>query len=145
MDRDHPGGIGPLGLLARLVFPLLLVYATWNPWGRSFYHWALAPALDGNPVFTPGIAVAALVLIAGWVVVVQATRRSLGFGGTLLVAGIVTALAWLLIDRGVFRPSGTAGFAHVGLVALGLLLAVGMNWAFVSRRLTGTVEVDTED
>ena len=84
----------------------------------------------------------ALLLIAGWVIVLQATFRSLGGGGTLLVAGIFATLAWLLIDRGVFKPSGAKAYAHVGLIALSLVLAVGTSWAIVTRKVTGQVEVD---
>jgi FtsH-binding integral membrane protein len=87
----------------------------------------------------------ALLLLAGWVVVIQATRRSLGFGGAILIAGIFGALVWLLIAKGgVFQPHGATTFSHLGLVALSLLLAIGMGWAIVRRKLTGQVEVDTE-
>ena len=39
---------GALGLLARVLMPLVLVYATWNPSGRSFYHWVIQPVFDGT-------------------------------------------------------------------------------------------------
>jgi hypothetical protein len=133
---------GALGLLARLVMPLVLVYATWNPSGRSFYHWVIQPIFSGTFAIGPLQVLVALLLIAGWVVVLQATFRSLGAGGTVLVAGIFAALAWLLIDRGVFKPSGATAYAHIGLIALSLVLAVGTSWAIVTRKLTGQVEVD---
>ena len=133
---------GALGLVGRLLMPLLLVYATWNPSGRSFYHWVIQPVFDGTFKVGPLQVLVALLLVAGWVVVLQATFRSLGAGGTLLVAGIFAALAWLLIDRGVFRPSGAKAYSHVGLIALSLVLAVGTSWAIVTRKLTGQVEVD---
>jgi hypothetical protein len=87
----------------------------------------------------------ALLLLAGWVVVIQATRRSLGFGGATLIAGIFGALVWLLISKGgSFQPHSATAFSYWGLVALSLLLAIGMSWAIVRRKLTGQVEVDTE-
>jgi len=130
------------GLLARMVIPILLVYGTWNPSGRSFYHWVIQPIWSGTFKMGPLQVLVALLLLAGWVVVLQATFRSLGGGGTLLVAGIFAALAWLLIDRGVFRPSGAKAYAHIGLIALSLVLAVGTSWAIVTRKITGQVEVD---
>ncbi len=130
------------GVLARVIAPVLLVYATWNPSGRSFYHWVIQPIFDGTFKLGPLQVLVALLLVAGWIVVLQATFRSLGAGGTVLVAGIFAALAWLLIDRGVFRPSGARAYAHVGLIALSLVLAVGTSWAIVTRRITGQVEVD---
>jgi hypothetical protein len=140
--KVRPSRAGALGLLARVLMPLVLVYATWNPSGRSFYHWVIQPVFDGTFRIGPLQVLVALLLIAGWVIVLQATFRSLGGGGTLLVAGIFAALAWLLIDRGIFRPSGARAYAHVGLIALSLVLAVGTSWAIVTRKLTGQVEVD---
>jgi Family of unknown function (DUF6524) len=136
---------GALGLLARMLMPLVLVYATWNPSGRSFYHWVIQPLFDGTFRIGPLQVLVALLLIAGWVVVLQATFRSLGAGGSLLVAGIFVCLAWLLIDRGVFKPSGAKAYAHIGLIALSLVLAVGTSWAIVTRKLTGQVEVDASN
>jgi len=133
---------GALGLLARVLMPLVLVYATWNPSGKSFYHWVIQPIFDGTFKIGPLQVLVLLLLIAGWVIVLQATFNSLGRGGTLLVAGIFAALAWLLVDRGVFRPAGAKAWAHIGLFALSLVLAVGSSWAIISRKMTGQVEVD---
>ncbi|HKP30860.1 MAG TPA: DUF6524 family protein [Gemmatimonadales bacterium] len=133
---------GALGLLARVLMPLVLVYATWNPSGKSFYHWVVQPVFDGTFKIGPLQVLVLLLLVAGWVIVLQATFRSLGGGGTLLVAGIFATLAWLLVDRGVFRPAGAKAWAHVGLIALSLVLAVGTSWAIVTRKWTGQVEVD---
>jgi hypothetical protein len=134
-----------LGLIGRIVLPFVLVYGTWNPSGRSFYHWAIAPFFSGTPSISPMKVLVALLLLAGWVVVIQATRRSLGLGGTILIAGVFGTLVWLLIAKGgVFQPQSAIAFSHLGLVALSLLLAIGMGWAIVRRKLTGQVEVDTE-
>jgi hypothetical protein len=133
------------GLICRIVLPFVLVYGTWNPTGRSFYHWAIAPFFSGTPAIGPVKVLVALLLLAGWVVVIQATRRSLGLGGTALLTAIFCALAWLLIAKGgLFQPHSATAFSHLGLVALSLLLAIGMSWAIVRRKLTGQVEVDTE-
>ena len=142
MERER---FSLLGLIGRIVLPFVLVYLTWNPSGQSFYHWAIAPFFSGTPEIGPVKVLAALLLLAGWVVVIQATRRSLGFGGAILIAGIFGALVWLLIAKGgIFQPHGATTFLHLGLVALSLLLAIGMGWAIVRRKLTGQVEVDTE-
>ena len=142
MERER---FSPLGLMCRIVLPFVLVYATWNPMGRSFYHWAIAPFFSGTPAIGPVKVLMALLLLAGWVVVIQATKRSLGLGGTVLLAAIFCVLVWLLIAKGgIFQPHSAKAFSHLGLVALSLLLAIGMGWAIVRRKLTGQVEVDTE-
>ena len=140
--KDRTSRAGALGLLARVLMPLVLVYATWNPSGKSFYHWVIQPLFDGTFKIGPLQVLVALLLVAGWVIVLQATFNSLGRGGTLLVAGIFATLAWLLVDRGVFRPAGAKAWAHIGLISLSLVLAVGTSWAIVTRKMTGQVEVD---
>jgi len=133
-----------LGLIGRIVLPFVLVYGTWNPSGQSFYHWAIEPYLSGTPAIGPVKVLVALLLLAGWVVVIRATMRSLGLGGAVLIAGIFGALVWLLIAKGgVYQPHSATAFSHLGLVALSLLLAIGMSWAVVRRKLTGQVEVDS--
>ena len=133
------------GLIGRIMLPFVLVYGTWNPSGLSFYHWAIVPLFSGTPAIGPGKVLVALVLLAGWLVVIQATMRSLGLGGAILIGGIFGTLVWLLIAKGgVFQPHSATAFSHLGLVALSLLVAIGMSWAILHRKLTGQVEVDTE-
>ncbi|MGA2078600.1 MAG: DUF6524 family protein [Terriglobia bacterium] len=142
MERER---FSLLGLMGRILLPFVLVYGTWNPSGRSFYQWAIAPFFSGTPAIGPVKVLVALLLLAGWIVVVQATWRSLGLGGATLIAAIFAVLVWLLIAKGgVFQPHGTTAFSNLGLVALSLLLAIGMSWAIVRRKLTGQVEVDTQ-
>lgn len=142
MERE---GFNPLGLFGRIVLPFILVYGTWNPSGPSFYRWVIAPFIAGTLAISPMKVLVALLLIAGWVVVLQATWRSLGLGGGILIGGIFATLVWLLIAKGgIFQPHSRAAFSNLGLVALSLLLSFGMGWAIVRRKLTGQVEVDAE-
>jgi hypothetical protein len=133
-----------LGLFGRIVLPFVLVYGTWNPSGQSFYHWAIAPYFSGTPAIGPVKVLVALLLLAGWFVVIHATSRSLGLVGAILIAGIFGALIWLLIAKGgIYQPHSVTAFSHLALVAFSLLLAIGMSWAIVRRKLTGRVEVDS--
>jgi hypothetical protein len=135
----------PIGLIGRIVLPFVLVYGTWNPSGLSFYHWAIVPLFSNAPAVGPVKVLVALLLLAGWVVVIHATRRSLGLGGAVLLAAIFGALVWLLVAKGgVFQPQSATAFSHLGLVALSLLLAIGMSWAIGRRKLTGQIEVDAK-
>jgi hypothetical protein len=138
-------GLSGAGLLMRVLGALVLVYATFNPTGRSYFHWALAPLIGvGAPTggSTALKFLAGIVLLIGWVVVLQATRRSIGLTGAVLALALCGGLIWLLVEQHVVSPTGSAAIAHIAVIAIGLVLGVGMSWSLVSRRLTGQVDTD---
>ena len=138
-------GVGAAGLLLRVVGALVLVYATFNPTGRSYFHWVLGPLIGiGAPSggSTALKFLVGVVLLIGWVVVLQATRRSIGIAGALLALALCGGLIWLLVEQHVVSPTGSAAIAHIALIAISLVLGVGMSWSLVSRRLTGQVDTD---
>ena len=49
------------GIALRALSALILVFATYNPEGKSFYHWAIAPLLGG----APGTGPASVKFLAG--------------------------------------------------------------------------------
>ncbi len=136
------------GLALRLVAALVLVYATYNPEGVSFFHWTFQPKPGETGVmaylhsFTPIKAFAGLALIAGWVVFLQATRRSLGAGGALLVLGLFGCTIWAMIYYGAISPTSSKTIAHLILIAVSLVLAIGLSWSHISRRLSGQLDTD---
>ena len=140
----------PMVALPRILFALVMVYATWNPDGWSYWHWALAPvfgdAAPGQPegwsTFGPVKAIAGLLLLVAWIVTLTATRRSLGVAGAVLVAALAGAVLWLLIDWHVVSARRTTGIARAALIILGIVLGVGMSWSHVKRRVTGQVATD---
>jgi hypothetical protein len=126
------------GFVLRLISSLLLVGLTWNPTGTSYSHWFTATF----PHIEPMQALVGLILLAGWAFSVHATWRSLGQFGVLMGAAIYLALVWVLhsygwIDLG---RGGVIGWLAVAL--LGLLMAAGLCWSLVQRRVTGQVDVE---
>ena len=130
------------GVLVRLVASLVLVFLTWNAEGWSYYHWTIQPLLDGAGNFSALKFLAGMLLIAGWVVFLQATRRSIGIMGAVLVAAIAGGVIWLLISSGIVSANSGKGIARVVLIGLSLILAVGMSWSHMSRRITGQADTD---
>jgi Family of unknown function (DUF6524) len=132
------------GVVGRAIAALLLVFATYNPEGQSFYHWAIAPLIHGTT--TPGPLsvkfLAGLALAAGWVVFLTATRRSIGMGGALLVLAIAGGIVWMLMDFGVVSARSARGITYVVEICTALMLAVGMSWSLLSQKITGQVDVD---
>jgi hypothetical protein len=130
-----------LSFLLRWLFALALVLLTFNPSGYSYYHWLVT----GLPKVTPVVAVCGLLLLIGWIVFIGATLRSIGTIGVLLAAALFAALLWLLVSQGWLDLGNTLALVWIALVVLSLLLAVGMSWSHVNRRLTGQADVDPVD
>ncbi|HRP08612.1 MAG TPA: DUF6524 family protein [Gemmatimonadales bacterium] len=136
--------LGSQGVLVRFIFALVLVYATWNPWGKSFVHWVVMPFFNGGTdsgTSAPLKFLLAVALVAGWAVYIQATRRSLGAAGTVLVAAVCAGIVWLLSSWKLFTMSGDV-ISHLVLICTAILLAVGMSWSHLSRRMSGQTDTD---
>ena len=133
------------GIAVRFALALVLVYVTWNPFGISFTDWAIMPVFAGADGEAGSQAplkfLVGLLLLTGWVLYLQATHRSLGAAGATLIAAICGGVVWLLASWRVFAMQGPA-IAHAILIVLAIILAAGMSWSHVSRRMSGQVDTD---
>ena len=84
--------------LWRWAAALLLVFATYNPSGRSYVHWVRS-AFSGDGLEALHYFVG-VVLVAGWATFIIATQRSLGALGTFIGAALLGTGIWLLVDLG---------------------------------------------
>jgi hypothetical protein len=130
------------GFLTRLLASLLVVYATFNPMGTSYYHWALAPLFRDVGSFNALKFLAGILLLAGWAVSLRSTRRSIGWAGAILVTAVCAGLIWLLAEWHVLNAASGRVMTHVGLLVIAVVLAIGMSWSHVSRNLTGQADTD---
>lgn len=126
------------GVLLRFVFALSLVLLTFNPSGFSYAHWFA----EHFPQVTPLIVLAGLVLLGGWIVFVRATLRSLGAGGVILALLVAAALTWLFVSWGWIDLRNAGAMTWITLVITAIVLAIGMSWSHVRRRLSGQADVD---
>lgn len=128
--------------LIRWIFALLLVFATYNPSGYSYVSWVW----DEQTEFGPVVAIAGLLLLIGWLIFLRATLLALSWLGVTLGVALCACFVWLLVDLGWVSVESTSALEYVVLVILSLILAVGMSWSHVRRRLTGQTDVnDVED
>ncbi|GMV09184.1 MAG TPA: DUF6524 family protein [Gemmatimonadaceae bacterium] len=130
------------GVALRVVAAAILVFATYNPEGFSYFHWAIAPLRQGVRSFDAAKFLVGTLLAAGWVVYVQATRRSIGLAGAVLITAICAGVIWLLISRNVMTASSGKGVARLVLAAVSIVLGIGMSWSHFSRRLSGQGDTD---
>lgn len=134
------GKLTAKGFLFRLIAALVLVFASFNPSGYSYYHWGQ----DGS-ISLPVRILIGIILAIAWVVFLRATLRSLGTVGLVLVTALLGTLVWIAVDLGWLALDNVAALSYVILIVVAVVLAVGMSWSHIRRRLSGQVDVDEVD
>lgn len=125
-----------VSFLLRLLFASALVFLTYNPSGHSWVGWLLS---DTPLVYK---AAAGVVLLIGWVIFLRATWNSLGAMGTILAVAFFAVIVWLFIYWDFFAFDDTAVIEWVVLSVLAGVLAIGMSWSHVRRKLSGQYDTD---
>ena len=128
--------------LGRWIAALVLVVTTYNPGGWSYVDWIREQGMDDMPALK---VLVGLLIFAGYAVFVGATWRGLGLFGTAITVALLGTMAWLLVDLGWLDPQNREVVIWTVLVIAATVLAVGLSWSHVSRRLSGQIDVDETD
>lgn len=126
------------GIGIRFLIAWIIVFASYNPSGYSFVSWVLNTE-SGNIVFKVFVGIS---LVIGWAIYIRATRRSLGVIGIVLACAFFAALLWLLIDLNLIPANTASAVTYIVLFIIGCLLATGMCWSHIRRRISGQLDVD---
>ena len=133
--------IGWQGYLLRFMAGLILVFATYNPEGYSYYHWLTTEF----PSITALKAFIGVLLIVGWAIYIRATLRSLGTVGLILATAFFGTLLWLVVESGVVSVDSVRVVTYLVLILLALVISTGLSWSHVRRRLSGQMDTDEVD
>jgi hypothetical protein len=136
MDQISLGGI-----LTRIAVALLLVMATFNPSGYSYFHWVR----EVFPSVSPPQVVVGLLLLITWIFLWRSMMQAVGKLGFILMAALFAAVVWMFVSWGWIDAGNASAMTWVALVVLGLILGIGMSWAIIRRDLTGQASVDEID
>lgn len=141
---ERSAGIDWAGVIGRIAAAGVLVFGTFNPFGYSWFHWAIQPMILEKRFFVdPFKVLAGIVLAAAWVFFIRASQRSIGTLGALFTFAGFAVLMWMLSYLGIFTPTSSRAIAILVLTAISLVLGLGASWSLVKQRVTGQVEVDT--
>jgi hypothetical protein len=127
------------GFFWRWIVALILVLGTFNPTGYSFVNWVV----NGEGVLSFK-ALASIVVIILYAIYLRATWYSLHIFGTLALIALFAALIWVLADFGLLDIARGSAVTWVGLIAIATILAIGFTWSKTRARLTGQVDVDSD-
>lgn len=129
------------GFGLRLLGAFVLVFATFNPSGHSYFHWVMREL----PQFSILKGFVGVTLLIGWVIYLRATKRSLGLIGVTLAFAFFGTLLWLVVDWGIIPADSVNAVTTLVLILVAVVLALGMSWSHVRRRLSGQADVDELD
>jgi hypothetical protein len=125
----------------RFLFSAILLFATYNPEGYSYFHWVkeVFPSVSIEQAFV------GVVLIICYVIYLRATLRSLGVIGLALAFAFFGLLVGMLFKWGWISLDGQKMLTYVVEILLAVILAVGMSWSHIRRRLSGQADMDDVD
>ena len=120
----------------RFLIAFVLIFLTYNPSGFSWVHW-----LNNDVPLVYKVATG-IILLVGWIMFLRATWNSLGAIGTTLAATVFAVIIWLFIQWGLLTLSSTSIVIWALEFVLSGVLAVGMSWSHIRRRLAGQYDTD---
>ena len=129
-----------MGIFLRWLGAFVLLAATFNPTEWNYVKWAEANMASQLPL----VVFAGLILAVGFIVYGIATLRSIGRFGFFFLLAVFLAGIWVLLDWGVIALTNFAINTWLVIFALSLVLAIGLVWARLYRRLSGQVTDDDE-
>ena len=130
-----------MGFVLRWLFAFVLLAATYNPTQWSFVRWATTNWQEQMPL----AVFIGLVLLVAYVLFFTAVLRGIGAKGVILILAVIAALVWVLHDYGWLSLENLSANTWIALFALSVVLAVGMYWGILWRRLSGQLEVDEDE
>ena len=126
------------GIGIRYLMALVLVFSMYNPEGYSYIDWIFQSDTGSYPLKI----LVGVVLVIGLSIYVRATRRSLGMIGVILAVAFFSTVLWLFIDLKIIPADSLRALSYIVLFIIASLLATGMCWSHIRRRLSGQLDVD---
>ena len=131
-----------VSFILRLMAAAAIVLLTYNPSGYSYFHWIQNSLGSEGTGFGAEHAFSGVVILIGWTVLLISTLKALGALGLILAAAFIGTFVWLMTSYGIFEVETSTAVTWTALVSLSALLAIGMSWSHIRRRLSGQVDVD---
>lgn len=129
-----------MGFVFRWLAAFVLLAATYNPTEWSYVRWATKSWNEQLPL----AVFIGLVLLIAYVLFLTAVLRGIGTLGVFLIGAVLAALIWVLWDFGWLSLENPTANTWIALIMLSVVLAVGMYWGILWRRMSGQLEVDDD-
>lgn len=137
-SEPHPVLSELEGLFLRWLAALALVFGTYNPSQFNYVQWLRHSSMDRAPY----LIFVGLMLLIGFAVFLRATWHSIGPLGLALIVTLLGSALWSLASLGLVDLSDHGVLTYVVLVALASVMAIGLDWSIIRRRLSGQLDVE---
>ena len=114
-----------------------IVLSTYNPSGRSYYHWVTVSNADISLKISIG-----LILFALNMIFIRLTFRAMGLSGALVLALVVISVAVTLPRLGWLTLETFEMFVLYVILFFCTALSIGVSWSALRTRLSGQVDSD---
>ena len=128
----------PTVLIVRLLIAAAVVIGTYNPSGKSIYHWVVG---HENPTDAWVVLVAIIALLIN-IALLIATWKALGMVGTVIALIFFAALVYLSLQEGWVSTNNQSSLQWLGLILYSVFLGIGLAGAIHWRRATGQLITD---
>jgi len=128
-------------LLIRVLVAALIVFSTYNPTGKSVYHWVTSQ----QNITDAWVILVAIVFIILNVALLIAAWNALGMVGTVIILILFAALAYLSLQEQWVSAGNAESVWWLGLILYSIFLGIGLSGAILWRRATGQVVVEDSD
>lgn len=131
-------GSSPGVLISRLVITAIVVFATYNPSGKSIFHWIR----DHETPTDAWVVLVAIIFGLIHIALLIATWKALGRVGTIIVLVLFGALIYLSLQEGWVATNNLKSIQWLGLILYSVFLGIGLSGAILWRRATGQIVTD---
>lgn len=130
--------LGPGGILARLLYPAFIVFATYNTSGYSYYHWVVDYP-DQDIILKIGCFG---VLGFAYYNITETGAVALQRTGLLLVTIAASAGAWFAIDKDWVTIDSRTDLINAMQFTVVLIMGAGLCYAHIHSRIGGVKIVE---
>lgn len=131
-------GSSPVVLITRMLIAAAVVFASYNPTGKSVFHWVRD---NDNPTDAWVILGAIVAILANFALLIAAWK-ALGKLGTIIIVILFAAVVYLSLQEGWVSSQSNASIQWLALILYSAFLGIGLSGAIIWRRATGQVVTD---
>lgn len=120
-----------MGFFSRWIYAFVLIAVTYNPTSFNYLSWAQLNYENELPM----TVFLGLIIGLGYSISLRTIFRAVGWIGSMVLFVLMLTLLWVLDDWGLLAPGNQPMLIWAGILAFSALLAVGLSWDLVRRRV----------